>query len=62
MKVETPLAERIADVLVESRATPEVATTVLAVLLGCVCQEGHTDLDVAVLIARRASGDAPSRN
>lgn len=50
-----PLANRIADVLEESGASPEVAATALASVLGSVCREGRTDLDVAVGIARITS-------
>ncbi len=51
-----PLADKIVGVIEESGATPDVAATALAALLGSVCREGRTDLKTAVEVAELASG------
>ncbi len=50
-----PLADKIVGVIEESGATPDVAATALATVLGSVSREGNTDLKTAVEIAKLAS-------
>jgi len=49
------LREKIERALEESKAPPDLAATILAAMLGSVCREGCSDIDVALMIARLAA-------